>query len=95
MANSSLPDTIPVTVHLSLIQSYNSYLCLWQSHAEAERQESQFLRGRTIELEKENEELRDIRNVLQQIVDMQRELVTSLEADLARANAESKGTPNA
>ncbi|KAM7215495.1 hypothetical protein V8F06_009161 [Rhypophila decipiens] len=83
-----LPKHIPVRVFLATLQEYNAYLCQWQAHAEAESRAVNSLRGRITKLEKENEEIRDCRDILQRMVDTQRELVASLEADLAQMKAE-------
>lgn len=86
--SSPLPNHIPVGVFLAALQEYNAYLYQWQAHAEAESREVRSLRRRIADLEKENEEITDCRNILQRMVDTQRELVVSLEADIAHANAE-------
>ncbi len=84
MSSPPLPNHIPVRVFLVALQEYSAYLCQWQAHAEAESREVHSLRDRIAELEKENEEMRDCRDILQRMVDTQRELVASLETDLAR-----------
>jgi hypothetical protein len=81
MANL-LPDYIPFGVHLSLMQAYNAHFGQWQAYANS-------LRDRIQVLEKDNEELRDCRDILQRMVDVQRELM--LEAD--QANAERQCSP--
>ena len=93
MASPPLPNSIPVRVFLASLQEYSAQLCQWQAHAEAETREVHSLRGRVADLERENEDMRDCRDILQRMFDTQRELVAALEADLARATAECQFSP--
>lgn len=90
MANRLLPDSIPVGVHLTMIQAYNDHLHQWQAHAAAKDGEVQLLSDRITDLEKENEELRDCRDILERMVDVQRQLL--LAADAGRQCSESSST---
>ncbi|KFA45518.1 hypothetical protein S40293_11618, partial [Stachybotrys chartarum IBT 40293] len=85
---SSISSSIPVRVFLAMLQEYDAYLCQWQAHAEAQDREAQSLRDRISVLEKEKEDLKACQDVLQRMVDIQQELVASLDADLTRANKE-------
>ncbi|KAK3933662.1 hypothetical protein QBC46DRAFT_275342 [Diplogelasinospora grovesii] len=89
MASQPVPNSIPVRVFLTSLREYSAYLSQWQAHVEAETQVAHLLRSRIAELERENKDMRDCQDILQRMVDMQRELVASQEADLARASAES------
>ncbi|KEY73699.1 hypothetical protein S7711_11475 [Stachybotrys chartarum IBT 7711] len=90
---SPIPTSIPIRVFLASLQEYGAYLCQWQAHVEAQSREAQSLRDRISALEKEAEDLKDCRDVLEQMVDTQRELMRSLEADLIRASGERQGPP--
>ncbi len=92
MTTLTLPP-IPVCVMLACLQEYNRCLYDWQAHAEGLSREIQSLRGRNTELQKEVEEMRDCRDILQRMVDVQRELQASLEADLRRVHAECQNSP--
>lgn len=92
MATPPLPN-IPAGVLIACLQEYGAYLYQWQAHAESQSRELQSLHGRNSELSEANDELRDCRDILQRMVDVQRELVTSLEGDLARVCAERQFTP--
>ncbi|KAH8655633.1 hypothetical protein BX600DRAFT_440132 [Xylariales sp. PMI_506] len=85
MASPPLPNTVPIRVFLASVQECSAHLYQWQAHAEAATCEIHSLRGRNDELQRENEDIRDCRDILQRMVDTQRELITSLEADLARS----------
>ena len=88
MSSQPLPNNIPVRVFLASLQEYSAYLYQWQAHAESETREVHSLKDKIAKLQQENEDIKDCRDILQRVVDTQRELVTSLEADLARVRAE-------
>ncbi|KAK3933848.1 hypothetical protein QBC46DRAFT_230881, partial [Diplogelasinospora grovesii] len=82
MASQSTPNSIPVRVFLTSLREYSAYLSQWQTHVEAEARVAHLLRSRIAELERENEDMRGCGGLLQRMVDTQRQLVASQEADL-------------
>ncbi|KAH7303143.1 hypothetical protein B0I35DRAFT_447231, partial [Stachybotrys elegans] len=88
MTSLPLPHSIPVRVFLASLQEYNASIYQWQVHAESQSRELQSLQGKIGELERDNQEIRDCHCILQRMIETQRDLIISLEADLAQARGE-------